>query len=123
MTNNVLDYLTTKAIVQFDADNMRLLGEVRTADDVETFTAMSVMSVREEYEKANQRLKEREDIRAALSNQMLSLAEVVESGEATIHIDRNDTDLRVGMMVKMLLSLADGASFLIQERLAHTKSD
>jgi predicted nucleic acid-binding Zn ribbon protein len=46
----------------------------------------------------------------------VSIPTTIQSGEAKMEIFFNETDARVRKMIKMMLFMADGAGFYVQEK-------
>ena len=79
--------------------------------------AITLAELKNKYEEVSDQIYKTQEIRDELSTQLTSLEQIAQSGEARIFIDKNHSDLRLGMMIKMLLSMSDGASFTVAEKL------
>ncbi len=116
MTNNTLNYLKTKAAITFDAELMMFVGEVDCMPEAILFTATDIESLQDEYDKAVDQAQEQEELLQMITNELASTATTIQSGEAKMRFILNETDERVGKMIKMMLFMADGAGFYVQEK-------
>ena len=113
--NNTLNYEGIDAVITFDADTLRFMGEIKDQFGVKRFYARSVSCLKEEYELTVAQVREIADIHESLVAQLSNIQETIQSGEAKIQIRLTDSEWHVGTTIKMMLGLADGASFEVQQ--------
>ena len=113
--NNTLDYEGVDAVITFDADTLQFVGEIADQFGIKRFYAKSVSCLKEEYELAVAVVRELADIHESLVAQLTNIQETIQSGEAKIHLKSTDSEWHLGATIKMVLRLADGASFEVQE--------
>lgn len=118
MTNNTLDYLSRDATITFDADAMTFRGEIETAGGYVQFSASDIKSLRQEYTEAISKATVQDELYNRITREVVSTSEKIASGEARIQFAINETDEHIGATIRMMLTLADGASFIVHERRA-----
>jgi hypothetical protein len=111
----VMNHLGPDAEIHFDPVEMKLVGEIDTVFGVEVFEAQSVRMLIEGYEKAVESANERNRIFLDLVAESSDFEELIQSGEAKFRIDPTESELRIGMKIKMILSVSDGAVVQLQE--------
>lgn len=117
MKGNILKHAGIEAAITFDSSEMKLVGTIKGSREVDVFSAYSVDDLDDKYKRAAVFAKQREEIRQELTNQLFSLSMAVGSGKARVRLDNALSDQRIGMTVKALLDMADGAGFIIHEQL------
>ncbi len=112
---NVINHLGPEANIHFDPIASQFVGQIDTLFGVERFTAQSISILLEGYEQAIERIMIRNQIFRDLITETSATEQQIQSGEGSIQLDPNETELNIGMKVKMLSNLADGAGFQMQE--------
>lgn len=112
---NVLSYGGINAKVKFDAEKMQLVGKILADDKQVTFHAQTVLALETEYERAVAIVRNRKTALHEISQQLVSIPEVLQSGEAKIFIHLNESNDHIGCVVREILEMADGAGITIQE--------
>ena len=112
---NMMNHLGPEAEIWFDGVNQQFVGKLKTTFGEDRFNAKSVNLLTEEYEQAVNRLEERNTVFMNLIAETSNFEESIQSGGALIKLDPNETEQQIGMKIKMVLSIADGAEFRVQE--------
>ena len=115
--NNIINYTGLNATIEFNAKSMSFTGCINNNNKTYKFMAITLAELKNKYEEVSNKIYKEQEIRDELTTQLISLEQIAQSGEARIFIDRSYSALRVGMMIKMLLKISDGASFTVSEKL------
>lgn len=117
MKTNTLKREGFEASVQFDTDQMAIIGEVEYEGGCERFESHSTAFIDDAFKGAIKRIQRRQTLKTDLIGQLVSFPHLVQAGDAEISIDPSQSDEHVGMAIKMMLTAADGATFSIREQI------
>ncbi len=115
ITNSVLNHLGPQADIWFDGEKLQFVGCLPTQFGEEQFEAKSVKRLIKGYEQAVNRQAKQNDIFLCLVEEVSNARETIESGESIIYLDLSETEQNIGAKIKLMLSIADGAAFSVQE--------
>jgi len=115
--SNVINYTGLDAKIKFSSKQMMFIGCINDNNKKYEFKALTLSELKTEYEKISDEIYQAQEIRAELSTQLISIEQIVQSGDAQIFVDESHSDLRLGMMIKMLLAISDGASFTVSQKI------
>ena len=116
--NNIINYTGLNAEIHFNAKSMSFLGVIKKDNKTYEFKALTLSELKNKYEEVSDQIHKAQEIRDELATQLISLEQIVQSGEAKIYVNKNHSELKLGMMIKMLLEISDGASFTVVEKLS-----
>ena len=117
MTNNILNYLKADAVINFDAELMMFVGEVEAMPEPIVFAATDIESLQNEYDKAVDAAQEQAELLDIMTRELVSVPTKSQPGEAEMQIYLNETDERLGKMIKMMLFMTGGAGFYLSEKM------
>jgi hypothetical protein len=115
-SKNNLDYLDFAAEIEFNSDSMLFKGTIIHGLITEVFYGHSVNNLKKAYEQAVQLIARKDSLKSKVSDQLLTNSRLVESGEARLVVSSIESEFEIGVKVKHLLNMADGAAFSIQEQ-------
>jgi len=116
MVTSVLSHLEMEASIHFDAEQMAFVGVIETQSEPIYFSATNIDALHMQYSLAVARANQSNELFDQIAKNLISVPKVIQSGEAKIELVLNETNERIGMMIKMMLLMADGARIYVQEK-------
>lgn len=113
---SVMNRREYEAQIWFDNTNFSFVGEIQSETGLQKFYGRSVKKLANGYNKAVNQIMEKEKIREELIREISNHKELLQSGEARIKVDIDQSPQRIGMKIKQALLFADGATVTVQEK-------
>lgn len=110
-----VEYYGITSEVDYDLEKKRLECTVMCGDKRRMFYTASVLGLSTGFVSMVDMLVEELRLESDLQRRIATIEEVLMSGEAHIKINADEPDDYVGKMIKKMISMADGASFQVQE--------